>query len=222
MDALSPKARALLQKSRTALRPTSADRARIDEALRSQVGAANPAATGPVTPPVSLTLSKLIAGGTLGAVVLGSVIVWFARTEHGASPPSAPLSPPIAARSRSQPADEAVPLTPHVKPNPDAVVPRPRATRERNDLAGEVALLSRAIKELRNGDAETSLRTLERHRRRFPNGALSEERRSAMAQALCAVGRVNEGRAEQAKLGPRTPAAIRAKQACDAAGRDLP
>lgn len=99
---------------------------------------------------------------------------------------------------------------------------QPPAAREQDELAREVALLSRAIKELRNGNAAQALRTLERHRRRFPNGALSEERRSAMAQALCALGRVSEGRVEQAKLGPQTPAALRAKQVCDAAGADLP
>jgi hypothetical protein len=46
---------------------------------------------------------------------------------------------------------------------------------------------------------------------------LEEERRSATAQALCMLGRVAEGRAEQRHLAPQSPAASRAKQACDAA-----
>jgi hypothetical protein len=51
---------------------------------------------------------------------------------------------------------------------------------------------------------------------------LSEERRSARAQALCRLGRVAEGRAEQAHLSPGSPAALQAKHACDLTGSEGP
>jgi hypothetical protein len=93
----------------------------------------------------------------------------------------------------------------------------PPSVREHDELAREVALLARATKELHAGNARKALNTLETHRRKFPNGSLAEERRAATAQALCALGRVSEGRAEQARLAPNSPAASRAKQLCDAA-----
>jgi hypothetical protein len=60
------------------------------------------------------------------------------------------------------------------------------------------------------------LRALEVHQRRFPAGALTEERRAAKAQALCLLGRVDEGKAELRKLDARSPAAARGQQVCAA------
>jgi hypothetical protein len=79
-----------------------------------------------------------------------------------------------------------------------------------------VALLSRATSALRAGRAAEALKALDEHRRKFPNGTLSEERRAARAQALCSLGRIDEGRAELSLLAPRSPAAARASQVCDA------
>jgi hypothetical protein len=64
------------------------------------------------------------------------------------------------------------------------------------------------------------VKVLDEHQRRFPSGALSEERRAAKAQALCLLGRVDEGRAELARLAPRSPAAATAQQVCDGAAAD--
>jgi hypothetical protein len=89
--------------------------------------------------------------------------------------------------------------------------------RDRDELAREVALLARATKALRAGNAARALNALDAHRRNFPLGALVEERRAATAQALCMLGHVREGRAEQAQLPPSSPAASRAKEVCDAA-----
>jgi hypothetical protein len=83
-------------------------------------------------------------------------------------------------------------------------------------LAQEVALLSRATSELRAGHAAQALKALAEHQRKFPAGALSEDRRAAKAQALCLLGRVVQGRAELARLPAQSPAAARAAQVCDA------
>jgi hypothetical protein len=224
MDALSPKARALIEGSRAALRARAGDRERIEAALRTRLGSdVLPASENPASFSSAVRL-KLVAGAAVGAIMLGGVAVWGLRTGAGAPQPRA--APPLRSPALSA-APSPTPATPTSKAEdaPPAVPPviaskggSPRArVPEQDELAREVALLSRATKELRAGEAEKALRTLETHRRRFPNGLLEQERRAAAAQALCMSGRVAEGRAEQLKLEPRSPAASRAKQACDAA-----
>jgi len=61
-----------------------------------------------------------------------------------------------------------------------------------------------------------ALKALDEHRRKFPNGFLTVERRAARAQALCSLQRVGEGRAELARMAPDSPAAARSRQVCDA------
>jgi hypothetical protein len=69
---------------------------------------------------------------------------------------------------------------------------------------------------LRAGRVSVALKTLDEHRRRFPSGILTEERCAARAQALCALGRQREAQAELDRLAPRSLAAARARQICDA------
>jgi hypothetical protein len=101
---------------------------------------------------------------------------------------------------------------------PTAKAPRPSGgstvPKRRDRLAEEVELLSRATVELRTGNAHGALEALEEHQRKFPMGTLTEERRAAMALALCALARVREGRAQLAALAPNSPAVARAQQAC--------
>jgi hypothetical protein len=89
-------------------------------------------------------------------------------------------------------------------------------------LTLEVALLSRAISSLSAGRPGDALKTLNEHQRQFPHGILDQERRAAKAQALCSLGRVAEGRSELARLTPRSPAADRARQVCDAGEHSEP
>jgi predicted Zn-dependent protease len=82
-------------------------------------------------------------------------------------------------------------------------------------LAEEVAILARAAADLRGGRAQDALSALNEHQRKFPKGVLTQERRAARAQALCAVGRFSEARAELARLPKASPQAIRAATFCD-------
>jgi hypothetical protein len=82
-------------------------------------------------------------------------------------------------------------------------------------LTREVALLSRAVTALNAGRAREALTALDEHQRQFPRGILGADRQAAKAQALCALGRVSQGRAQLAGLSPQSPAATRAKQVCD-------
>jgi hypothetical protein len=101
----------------------------------------------------------------------------------------------------------------------DAVDPAPvvRAPQGEETLKEEVAILSRAGAALRNGNPALALKALDEHRRRFPSGVLVQERSAARVQALCALGRVAEGRAELGRLekrAPQSPLTARARKAC--------
>jgi len=62
------------------------------------------------------------------------------------------------------------------------------------------------------------LRILEDHARRFPNGALAEERDAARVLALCDLQRLDEARDVARRFlreHPRSPLAPRVAHACD-------
>jgi outer membrane protein assembly factor BamD (BamD/ComL family) len=91
-----------------------------------------------------------------------------------------------------------------------------------DSLPEEVRLLSKAEQQVGAGHADQALTTLNEHERRFPGGALAEERLAARVQALCALGRVSEAQAELAKLAhthPRSAHFDRARRFC---GIDTP
>jgi hypothetical protein len=59
-----------------------------------------------------------------------------------------------------------------------------RTAHPQSSLSEEVALLSHAETDLHAGHFESALRSLDEHERRFPHGALEQERTAARAQAL--------------------------------------
>jgi hypothetical protein len=81
-------------------------------------------------------------------------------------------------------------------------------------LSDEVAILTRAETELHGGRAESALRLLNEHERRFRNGILAEERTAARIQALCALGRVSEADVLRARLSPKSLHGEQTKKAC--------
>jgi len=92
-----------------------------------------------------------------------------------------------------------------------------KSARARDGLAEEVALLSRAETELHAGRPAKALVALAEHQRKFPRGALAEERTAARIQALCALGRNDEANAQLRQLlhiSPNSPQEGRARQAC--------
>ena len=83
-------------------------------------------------------------------------------------------------------------------------------------MAAEVAILSRATRDLRAGRPAEALKALDEYRRKFPKGLLSDEHHAARAQTLCALGRFGEANAKLAGLAPQSPLAVRAKEFCAA------
>jgi hypothetical protein len=85
---------------------------------------------------------------------------------------------------------------------------------------GSPPVESGAAAELRRPDE--ALRTLGEHERRFPGGALAEERLAARIQSLCALGRISEAKSDLARLAracPRSAQVDRARRFC---GIDAP
>lgn len=218
MNELGPKARALIERSRPALRPTAADRERIEAALRAKLGSETVPEIEPHSQAAAPVSSSLLTGATLAVLLLGAV-TWRVFTPEP-SPPSRPA--PIVA-SPAAPAELPASETPSPAELPTGLAPpassKPPAktapSNSQDRLALEVSLLSRATRALRAGRADEALRTLEEHQHKFPKGALSQERRIAKAQALCSLGRVLEGRAELERLPKNSPATVRAEKACD-------
>lgn len=226
MTDLGPSARGLLAAGRRAYRAQPSDRERIASALRARLGPESlplPAAT-PAPPRVA---RWQLAGAALGTGLAATLVMLWAlgaQPASNATPRTAAASPsarPPALAHEPLAVEAPRPIAPDVSSSAPPVQParaRPTPSSARPDaLAQEVQLLARATRSMRAGRPMQALAVLDEHQRRFPGGALSEERRAARAQALCALGRITEGRAEQSQLPPRSPTAARAAQACDAA-----
>jgi hypothetical protein len=230
----SPDRAALIRAGRAAFRPDPSDRERV---LQSLTGALGPGALIDGARPAKLTKSVAPAAspvpawvlGGLGALAIGGVVVLaahpWARTPSQAAvsvapslpsaepTPSSPIPPPANADDRA--AEPRHAEGPSGAPKP--VARSSAASTVSDSLPEEVRMLSRAEEQLNSGHADEALRTLAEHERRFPGGALAEERMAARVQALCALGRLAAARAELARFAqayPRSPHVDRARRFC--------
>jgi hypothetical protein len=156
----------------------------------------------------------------LAAGAVGGALFLLARTDE--APPDVPPAPPAAsvAPPPAPPVVEAPPAEAPVVEAPPVPSVSASATSRRDRLAEEVAMLSRATGALNGGRASDALRVLDEHARKFPNGALTEERRGARAQALCALGMRADAEKELvslARTSPRSPHLARARKLCGSA-----
>jgi hypothetical protein len=209
-------------------RPTLADRARFESALRARLGAAVVPIQGGASSHAAQAILPLISSFVVGALVIGGALLLAPRqdpqAEASAPAPVTQTAPavPTASFPEAEPepapvASSAVSVAAVAPTSAVAPIPPPKPDR----LAEEVTLLSSAVSDLRAGRVSVALKTLDEHRRRFPSGILTEERCAARAQALCALGRQREAQAELDRLAPRSLAAARARQICDlTAARD--
>lgn len=224
MSDLTLEAEELLRAGRGAFRPTEADRVRILTGLRAQLGGALCVATG-----ASLVAST--AGGAwlklTGVVVLLGALgggIAFSRGGESAEAvrvANAPTPAPVIERTSSPVTEEPSVLAAPMKPvTAEQSRPQPAPPRPPNRLAQEVEILSRAGADVRGGRAVAALLALEEHERKFPSGALAEERSAARVQALCALGRTKDAEAELARLARLSPTSAhsaRARKACGTA-----
>lgn len=87
-------------------------------------------------------------------------------------------------------------------------------------LAEELKLVRQATLRANSGDAAGALELLDLHAQRYPRGTLREERAAARVQALCALGRAEEAKAETARFlseNPHSPYSARVQASCGAA-----
>jgi hypothetical protein len=137
------------------------------------------------------------------------------------TPTAASLAPPIAA-SLAPPT--AVPLLrPTAAPAPSTAAPlgatlrAPRSALAPSDVEAEVSLLGDAQHALQARAAARALALLEEHARRYPSGALGEEREATRVAALCALGRAAEAGAAADRFllaFPGSPLTARVRRVC--------
>jgi hypothetical protein len=231
-----PDARALIRAGKTAFRPQAEDRERVLESLTRTLGeGATLGAVHRTEPPVGAAgpfpLAPWVLGG-LAALAVGAGVLVVTHPWMTPPPPvQALVSPALStvepAHSSTMPSVNADDLPVQARVESPSVLPRPAAppsaARSASDsLPEEVRLLSKAEQQISAGHPAEALTTLGEHERRFPGGALAEERLAARVQSLCALGRVDEARIYLAKLArayPGSPHFDRARRFC---GIDMP
>jgi hypothetical protein len=209
---LSHEARVVVDAGKNVFQPTNADRLRVTQVLAQRMGAATLgiSSSSQAAPRLGsghslATMLKVI--GTVGFVAIGGVYYLANRNV----PPLPPSQKAVATQSSvipepshpeaSSPLTVPVVIEPATSVQPARLDKSQRSNRSRGDSLGEeVAILTRAGKELHNGMPAAALRALDEHQRRFPSGSLAQERSATRIQALCALGRVSEAGAEAAKL----------------------
>ena len=137
--------------------------------------------------------------------------------EHVGEAPSVDAEPPAVAEpsvgaASVAPAESSIALRAHPRAPSRATSPAP------STLAQELALLGRAQRAINGGEPESALALLAEHARRFPNGAMAEEREAARVVALCRAGQSDRARAAASRFlreRPNSPLAARVGAACD-------
>lgn len=160
-------------------------------------------------------LATFVAGGVVGAALFATlrpataprtvVVERTVEVRAMPSPQPEPPPPPVAA-SPPEPAAASRPAPP-VSPAPRP--PTATATEDRDvGLARERALLEIARTAVARGDAPAALVGVERHARRFPRGALAEEREVLWIQALLVAGRRDEAGARAERFRRQFPGSL--------------
>jgi hypothetical protein len=177
----------------------------------------------------ALPTSPWLLGG-LAALAIGAGVVvathpWTTAPLKVAAPVSSAPEAVLSTAAVPSVNAEDLPLESHGESRPTLAQPGTRsfAARSPSDsLPEEVRLLSKAEQQLSAGHANEALATLGEHERRFPGGALAEERLAARVQSLCALGRVSEAKADLAKLARAYPGTAHSDRARRFCGIDTP
>jgi hypothetical protein len=238
MGTLGPEARALLEAGKRATRPTAADRARITQALNGRGYSTSHkfddhAAGSLIGKGFGLPSLGVVAAGL--ALVGGLLLFW--PREAGLPPAAvvdvqaalpavqALLSAPTDVEYEAPTRGDTVSVVAQLAAAPTAAPEKraaPEARRTTDKLAEEVAILSRAEKELHGGRFSSALTALDEHRRKFPRGTLSQERVALRVHVLCGLGRVTDAEAELGVLKRLSPGSMhegRARAACGTAAK---
>lgn len=181
--------------------------------------------------PLWLVGAAFVAGGAVGFVVHGSVgtrdaapspsIIATARTIE-AAPSRVPETTSGAALPTELPSTVAI--SPSSLPNAAESPSASKFTRA-GDLSEERKILDDARAAFGGGDPEAAISKMRAHERRFPRGALSEEREALWVQALAQAGKSDEARARAEKFEQNYPESMllpSVKAAARAGGKVTP
>jgi len=235
MNNVSPELKQLFRAGELASRPLDVDRERVLRQLESRLGITlcNSGDVGNVAVPKNpgRSLITRIVGISAAALVVatGGIALMNSVTPKrppeventtsklaiGAGLSSATVEAPTTTLQQhsAQLEDVRAPAADLPKAARSAVALR-ATSHSRDNLSEEVTILSRAQNELLRGRAESALRLLGEHERKFSRGILAEERTAAKIQALCALGRVSEANALLSRVSPRSVTGESARQAC--------
>ncbi len=247
MKGLGPEANALLEAARDGDEPTRADRERVRGAISARLAAGAAAGLGVTVAAKSSVAAALLAGSAAKAlvtvVVVGSIgagAVWIAKggsrrpapdtvPRSTAAAPAVPRAEETFVLATSPAPAAPAPEKPTSALRPSARTPFPGGATApgtrmpgAGDVASEVRLLGEAHTAIRGGEAERALALLDEHARRFPRGAMGEEREAARIAALCALHRTSEAKDATERFlraSPRSPLAGALRTSC---GGDSP
>jgi hypothetical protein len=233
---MKPELASLIRAGKVAFRPEPSDRDRVLQSLTQTLGE-GALLDGPrhTEPPSKIGAARLplrgwVLGGVGALTVAAGVIVaahpWTATPSRATSraAPSIPAPPAPSAPAPALPIDDepAPPRAGGAASSPRGETRSSFASAPSDSLPEEVRLLSRAEQQLGAGRADEALRTLGEHERRFPSGALTEERLAARVQSLCALGRLAEAKADLTKLTRSYPQSAHVDRARKLCGIDTP
>lgn len=240
---LGPDARSLIAAADGADDPSSADEARVRAKLAARLAvaagtgiaattAAKTATASAGTAATTTLAAKIAIGVAVVSATTGTAVLYERSTHHDAptvvevprpkvfsplvsSATASPIPSPSAAPVPSSPMVTSVTSSKIAPPPP----PKPKSTAmvANDTIAEEASLLRAAHAALASGDGATAMTSLDEHARRFPRGALTEEREAARVMALCAQGRASEARASASAFvsaNPRSPFAAQVRRSC--------
>jgi tetratricopeptide (TPR) repeat protein len=229
MKEMSPEASQLVNAGRQAFRPTEADRARLMAAV---TGSATLSSAGIASASRARRSFGKMLGMTPAAAVLALALpvaaagaFWLSESPE-VEKPTLPVSQPsviVAPRVTETPLRVKPQATePPSEPNTPASTKSSGASvgessRTGNEIRAEVALLSKAQAALSRGRPQEALEAIAEHARRFPRGALAEERSATRVRTLCALGRTQEAATELKRvqrLNPSSAYLARAQESC--------
>jgi hypothetical protein len=229
---LSNEARCVMDEARKAYGPSAADRRRVQLRLSQKLAAIGVASIGTKA---SATVFGVwggkagIAGLVLGFAGIAAVSFWVwphhVGTEKNAvvatarraiaddtdrsfghrlaTPTSSPN--PVATATEIADRDQTQPPGASARTDQSTASRAVKAVPPEPDVQGEIALLGKAQQALSSGQYARAIQLLGEHARRYPRGALAEERYAARVIALCKLGQVTQARREAEQFFRRSP-----------------
>jgi hypothetical protein len=211
MTELDDEAGRLLELTRQARTPSTADKARVEQLLGSVLltGAAGAHAAS-ASAAASKTVGSGLATKWIGIALFalaggGGYLAWHAghapRMEPASAATAAKAAPhqePPSIGDLAEPVQARRDQSEATQPERHAVAPSASSSNRSKDaretLAEELDLLHAAQAKWRGGDASAALALLSEHRRRFPSSQLASERDALTVLSLCATHREAEAK----------------------------